>query len=190
MAKLSLEVIKLIEGLDLPQVSPVEDEVSSSKVKIINYRLKTSHIESSEFVFESGRFLVRLHIHAEITKTGPAEIESNPLKKVLKQKMVPSTKDEIEYNIKLDGYDILTKTVYSKPLWSYIFNKEYGTSIVSGRYMFDTEDLYKDFKLMVNKIKSKGIMGLKFISNKGQNRGWIKSLGNIGPQKIIDGLTN
>jgi hypothetical protein len=168
------DLINFLENILDVQKKSTKFISKSSVVKVLNLKFGKSHLESAEFLFEQGNYVVRLYV---LASESPDAIMSKKLIKSPKQKLL---NDINEYVIKIDGFDLLTKTIYSKPIWSFTFNKQYGI-----KFENDTEALYHDFNVMVNRIRLKGLLGLKFLNNA---KGWTKSMGSISSQEILDGL--
>lgn len=172
------DVINLLENLLDVQKKSHKFVSKSSIVKVLNLKFGKLHLENAEFLFEEGKYIVRLYIVAN----KESKVVDTMRKKLLKSpKQKSMTVDVIdEYAIRLDGFDLLTKTIYSKPVWSYTFNKQYGN-----KFENDSDVLYHDFNTMVNRIRLKGLLGLKFLNN---TRGWTKAIGSASSQEITDGL--
>lgn len=175
---LSSKIISLYESLPINGKSrKLTNPITESMlIEIIDYRFNQSHPETSEFIYTEGRYRVRLYIQAEPLESEIISIKSR-LAKARRQRIV---NDDVNYMIKLDGYDpLMDDYLKAKPLWSFLFKKSYTSESEDSK-----KELLRDFKFIIQTIKSKGTIGTKILMSKG----WARLMGSLSLQQILDGF--
>ena len=177
-SSLSSKIISLYENLPIngkPRNS-IKSITESVLVEVADYRFNQSHPETSEFIYTEGRYKVRLYIQAEPSENEVVSIRAR-LAKARRQRIV---NDDVNYMIKLDGYDpLMDDYLKVKPLWSFLFKKSYTSESEDSK-----KELLRDFKFIIQTIKSKGTIGTKILMSKG----WARLMGSLSLQQILDGF--